>query len=539
MNEPESRITRPLMNESGSQTTPSSEQTSGSEIARPYTGAEFLDSLDDGREVWIYGKRVNSVTEHPAFRNAARMIARLYDAMHDPARRDVLTQASVLGGFTHRFYVAPRSVEDQVRSRDAIAEWARITYGWMGRSPDFMASWLATLGGNAEFYAPYDANARHWYAEAQRRTAFFAHAIIDPPIDRNRAAEKNDVFVRVVKETDRGIVVTGAKVVATGAVLSHYTFVARFGQTPLADPACTPIFIVPTNAPGVKLICRTSNEQRAAVLGGPFDYPLSSRMDENDAIIVFDQVLVPWENVFMYGDVQKANGFGPGSGMRERSLLHASTRFATKLDFICGLLAKALALTGADEFHGVKVRMGEVISWRNLCWALSDALAKSAVSWKHMVHPDPALAVAYQTFGPEVMPAVKNIIEKVVASGLIYLNSHSSDFDAPEIRPYLDRYVRGSDGSSAIERVKLMKLLWDAIGSEFGARHELYEMNYAGSSDHARLSALAIATRLGDLDRFKRYADQYMDEYDLHGWTVDDMIGPEDISVLGNRPATS
>ena len=122
MNEPESRITRPLMNESGSQTTPSSEQTSGPELARPYTGAEFLDSLDDGREVWIYGKRVKSVTAHPAFRNAARMIARLYDAMHDPARRDVLTQASVLGGFTHRFYVAPRSVEDQVRSRDAIAE---------------------------------------------------------------------------------------------------------------------------------------------------------------------------------------------------------------------------------------------------------------------------------------------------------------------------------------------------------------------------------------------------------------------------------
>lgn len=499
---------------------------------KPYTGQEFLESLDDGREVWIYGERVRKVTEHPAFRNSARMLARLYDALHDPARRELLTMPTQWGGYTHRFFVAPRNVDEQIRARDAIAEWSRITYGWMGRSPDYKASFLATLGGNADFYAPYQENALRWYRESQQRTAYVNHAIIDPPVDRDRAGAANEVFVRVTRETDKGLVVSGAKVVATGSALTHYTFVARFGQTPLADPACTPIFIIPTGAPGVKLICRTSNEQRAAVLGGPFDYPLSSRLDENDAIIVFDEVLVPWENIFMYGSVEKANGFGPGSGMRERSLLHACTRFATKLDFICGLLAKALSITGTDAFHGVQVRLGEVIAWRNLCWALSDAMAKSAVPWKDMVRPDAAIAVAYQTFGPEIMPAVKNIIEKVVASGLIYLNSHASDFKAPEIRPYLDRYVRGSGGIDAVERVKVMKLLWDAIGTEFGSRHELYEINYAGTSDHARLSALAIATRSGDLDRFKRFADEYMAEYDLDGWTAPDMVGPEDVSVL-------
>jgi aromatic ring hydroxylase len=102
----------------------------------PLTGEEYLESLRDGREVWIYGERVKDVTTHPAFRNSCRMIARLYDALHDPAKKDILTTPTEDGGFTHRFYRAPRNAEEQVASRDAIAAWARTTYGWMGRSPE-------------------------------------------------------------------------------------------------------------------------------------------------------------------------------------------------------------------------------------------------------------------------------------------------------------------------------------------------------------------------------------------------------------------
>jgi 4-hydroxyphenylacetate 3-monooxygenase len=109
----------------------------------PLTGNEYLESLNDGREVWIYGEKVKDVTKHPAFRNSCRMIARLYDALYDPAKKDILTMPTEDGGFTHRFYRAPRNVEEQVASRDAIAEWARTTYGWMGRSPDYKASFLA------------------------------------------------------------------------------------------------------------------------------------------------------------------------------------------------------------------------------------------------------------------------------------------------------------------------------------------------------------------------------------------------------------
>jgi 4-hydroxyphenylacetate 3-monooxygenase len=283
----------------------------------PYTGKEFLASLDDGREVWIYGERVKNITAHPAFRNVARMLARLYDALHEDhqAGAHVLTMPTEWGGFTQRYFRAPTTVEEQVAARDAIAAWARLTWGWLGRSPDYKAAFLATLGANADFYDPYQANARRWYRFAQERVPFINHAIIHPPVDRNIApgapGGATDVYARIVKETDGGIHVSGAKVVATGSALTHFTFVAHHGLLPVQDRKFAIVFMVPTNAKGVKLICRVSNEMRAAALGSPFDYPLSSRLDENDAIFVMDDVFVPWEDVFVYADVEKANNFFP------------------------------------------------------------------------------------------------------------------------------------------------------------------------------------------------------------------------------------
>src|SRR5438094_1254357 len=128
---------------------------------RPMTGAEYLESLRDGREIWIYGERVKDVTAHPGFRNTARMVARLYDSLHNPETKPLLTTATDTGngGFTHRFYQGSRNAEDLVAARDAIAGWARISYGWIGRSPDYKAAFLATLGANSGFYAPFEENA--------------------------------------------------------------------------------------------------------------------------------------------------------------------------------------------------------------------------------------------------------------------------------------------------------------------------------------------------------------------------------------------
>src|SRR5512145_2199168 len=291
----------------------------------PLTGPEFLDSLRDGREVWIYGERVNDVTTHPAFRNPARMLARLYDALHAPASHDVLTSPTDTGsgGYTHKFFRAPTSAADLVSGRDAIAAWSRLTYGWMGRSPDYKAAFLATLGANAEFYAPYQENARRWYGAAQERVLFLNHALVHPPVDRHRPADEvADVYVHVEKETDAGLVVSGAKVVATGSALTHANFIAHPSTAAIKTKEFSAVFIAAMDTPGVKLICRPSYAMTADVMGSPFDYPLSSRFDENDAILVLDHVLVPWENVLVYEDVEKAVQFFHRSGFFPRAMLH-------------------------------------------------------------------------------------------------------------------------------------------------------------------------------------------------------------------------
>jgi len=283
----------------------------------------------------------------------------------------------------------------------------------------------------------------------------------------------------------------------------------------------------------VKLICRVSNEMRAAMLGSPFDYPLSSRLDENDAIFVMDKVFVPWEDVFVYGDVEKANNFFPRTGFLPRALIHGCTRLAVKLDFITGLLLKATEITGARSFRGVEANIGEVIAWRNMIWGLSDAMAKTADPWTGgCILPGMEPAAAYQVLAPEAYVQIKNLIEKTVASGLIYLNSHARDFATPEMRKYLDLYLRGSGGVDAVGRVKLMKLLWDAVGTEFGGRHELYEINYSGSHEEIRRFAILGARHSGQAAQWKAFADSCMAEYDLDGWTVPDLVNPDDVTAL-------
>src|SRR5262245_58439338 len=166
-------------------------------VSRPMNGAEYVESLKDDRQIYIHGQRVDDVATHPAFRNAVRMIARLYDALHDPAHKDELTTETDTGngGYTHAFFKAPRPAEDPVAGRDPRAAWPRLTYGWMGRSPDYKAAFLATYGPNADYYAPYEDNARRWYRESQERVYFMNHTLVNPPVDRDKEIhEVSDVF---------------------------------------------------------------------------------------------------------------------------------------------------------------------------------------------------------------------------------------------------------------------------------------------------------------------------------------------------------
>jgi 4-hydroxyphenylacetate 3-monooxygenase len=504
---------------------------------RPFTGEEYLESLRDGREVYIYGERVRDVTTHPAMRNAAASMAKLYDALHEDKTHAVLTAPTDTGsnGYTHQFFKAARSRDEVIAQRDAIAAWARITYGWMGRSPDYKAALLNTLGANADFYGNFAGNARAWYRRAQEAVLYLNHALVNPPIDRNKAVEEvKDVYVTIQKETDAGIYVSGAKVVATNSALTHYNFLGQNMGQEINDPSMVVCFIAPMNTPGIKLICRASYEYAAAATGSPWDYPLTSRFDENDAIFVLDNAFIPWENVFIHRDVQRLKDFYPKSGFVNNYTLQGCTRLAVKLDFIAGLLMKAARATGVDAFRGVQAQIGEVIGWRNLFWSLTDAMACNPESWvAGAVLPNVRASTVYRLFMTVAYPAVRSIVEKVIASGLIYLPSHTRDFKNPDIDKYLSRYVRGSNNIDYKERIKIMKLLWDAVGTEFGARHELYEMNYAGSHELVRLFPLQQATGSGALRQMEELAEQCLADYDEDGWRLPGYSDGADLSLVG------
>ena len=400
-------------------------------VNRPLTGAEYIESLKDGREVWIYGEKVKDVTDHPAFRNPIRSIARLYDSLHDGSMPTAETDTGS-GGSTHPFFKVSRSSEDLIRSRDAIAHWAKLTYGWMGRTPDYKAGFLGTLGVNDSFYEPYDANARRWYAESQEKVLYWNHALINPPVDRNRPADEvKDVFVHVENENDNGIVVSGAKVVATGSAMTHMNLIANGGFMPIKDKRFTVCAAIPMDSPGMKLICRQSYAAIADASGSPFDYPLSSRFDENDAIIILDKVLIPWENVFQYGDVDKSNMFMRRSGFGQRLTLQGATRLAVKLDFISGLLLKSLELTGTKEFRGVQTRLGEVLAYRELIWSLTEAMVRNPEPWiGGSVQPEPQACDSYRWISTVIYPEIREIIFQDLGSALI------TDSDtAPVVRP--------------------------------------------------------------------------------------------------------
>ncbi|HBF31600.1 4-hydroxyphenylacetate 3-hydroxylase N-terminal domain-containing protein [Rhizobium sp.] len=506
---------------------------------RPFNGAEYLESLRDGREIWIYGERVKDVTTHPGFRNAAVSISKLYDALHDEKLKTKLTIETDTGsgGYTHKFFRYARSSKELFAQRDAIADWARITYGWMGRSPDYKASFTNTLGANPDFYGQFSGNARAWYKRAQESVAFINHALVNPPIDRNKVLDDvKDVFINVTKETDSGFYVSGAKVVATSSALTHYNFLGQNLSSEINDDSMAVMFMAPMDTPGVKLICRPSYELTAAATGSPFDYPLTSRFDENDAIFIFDNAFIPWENVFCYRDKEMLKTFYNKSGFLNGFTFQGCTRLAVKLDFIIGLTQKALRASGTDDFRGVQVLVGEMIGWRNLFWALTDAMAGAPDDWVGgAVLPNVNASISYRILASEAYPAVRGIIEKIVASGLIYLPSSALDFKDPYLDGYLKRYVRGSNGVDYKERIKIMKMLWDAIGSEFGARHELYERNYFGNHEMIRLQALMHAKGSGKLAIMEELAATAMADYDENGWIDPAYHNGDDVSIFKDR----
>jgi 4-hydroxyphenylacetate 3-monooxygenase len=284
-----------------------------------------------------------------------------------------------------------------------------MSYGYMGRTPDYKASFMATLGADPEWYAPFGDSARHWYRDYAERALFLNHVLINPPIDRDKAVhEVEDVYVHVIRERDDGIIVSGAKMLATGSAVTHATFVAQNSAVQLEEGKAEDyalVFIAPMDTPGKKLISRSSYESAGR---SAWDNPLSARFDENDAVVIFDDAFIPWENVLVYRDVKKATGFYAQSGFMPRYTLQSGTRLVVKLDFLVGLFARALKANGTAGFRGVQAKFGELVGWRNLIWALTDSLCYDPMEGPGgTVIPKIENAVLIRLFGTSAFPTAR------------------------------------------------------------------------------------------------------------------------------------
>lgn len=504
------------------------------QIPRPYTGAEYLATLDDGRQVYYGGELIRDVRSHPALRNTARSVARLYDELHRPAAKPELCWETDTGsgGYTHKFFRCARSAGELREQRDAIAAWARVSYGWLARAPDYKGAFNCSLGADPQFFGDFAGNARTWYRRIQESCLYLNHAIVTP-LDF-REGDARPLF-SVTRETGAGIFVSGAKMVATNAALNQAIFISHVtapsraggpstspaGGTPIsqaADPEYATGFMLKLHSPGVKVLLRPSYELAAQQAGAPFNHPLSSRFDENDAILILDDVFIPWEDVLIYRDSSRCrswheNLFAPVFP------LHTCTRLAVRLDFLCALLNAALESTGKIRQPGVKTRLGEAIAWRNLLWSLSDAMwSAPRVHETGVCFPNPQAVTSFRVFAPQADRAVRNLIRETMSGGLIYVPSGAGDLANRELDTLLARYMPAADGGGHHDRIKLVKLLWDAVGSEFAGRNELFELSNAGGPDYMRAQCLQHARESGELEKMSRLLNECLRDYDESGW---------------------
>ena len=498
------------------------DETQARVMREPPTGKEFLERLRDGRVIYFDGELVKDVTTHPAFATSARSYARMYDTLHDPEKQALLTFVTERGARSHKFYKLPRTHQDLFEARDAIAEWARLSWGTLSRGPDYKAALVGTLAGDADFYGEFAPNVRRWYEKITDEVMFVNLSLANPAGDRSKPpAEQRDVYMHVVKERDDGIVVRGARMVSTGAAFSHVTYLSQY--IPVSGLAENEedfalAFFVPFHAPGLKFLGRYSYEYLAKKIGSPFDYPLSSRFDESDLGIVLDDVFVPWEDVIAYRNPKVVNGLFP-RGFAQRFAFHAAARTAVKLDFICGLLLRATEMQRTTEFRGVQAMIGELLGMRHNIWALSTAMAAEAQPGPGgYLLPNLNYALQWRNVYGDTFTRARTMFHNVLAGNLIQIPSSAKDFKNPDIRQWIDRYWKGAT-DTAEERVKLIRLIWDLFVTEFAGRTEAHERNFAGGYETNRVETYMAAEQMGLNTTLKAMADECMSHYDLNGWT--------------------
>lgn len=453
------------------------------------TGREYINRIDAlNMNVWIDGQRVTGkISAHPAFKGIMKSQAALYDLQHEAGLLEIMTfQSNTTGERVGISYLQPKTKADVVKRRTMIEQWARSSNGMMGRSPDYMNTVIMALAASAHLLEGkencFPENIRAYYDYACENDLSMTHTFIEPQVNRAQfyiEDVQEPISAKVVERNDLGIVVKGARLLATQGGITDEIVVISGGE--VYDKAHGFAFSIPSNCDGLKFVCRES----FAGSHSTFDYPLSSRYEEMDSIVVFDNVLVPWDRVFYYDNIKVANTFIGVSSFMPFTFHQVIVRQIVKTEFMLGIVQCIIETINIGEYQHVQEKAAEIIIALETMKAL---VIKSEVEAKvdecGFMRPDrTTLQIASNVF-PRVYPRFAEIIQQLGASGLMAIPTETA-FQS-SIRKDLDHYLQAKS-RNAEDRVKIFRLAWDLTMSSFGTRKTLYERFFFG--DPIRLSS--------------------------------------------------
>jgi 4-hydroxyphenylacetate 3-monooxygenase len=478
-------------------------------------GRAYLGSLKDNRTIYIDGRRVADVTTDPAFANAVASAARLYDFQADPANLEAMTfRSPTIGERVNRAWQLPRNHAELVERRRALEQWATLTCGMVGRSPDHVASTLAGFRMGLSAFRAYDpARAKaldDYYTYARDNDLFLSYVIINPQSDKAKSAKAQPdehLVASIVDEDAQGITIRGAKMLATSGVMANELLVSGFQALQAGDEAYAFTAAVPLAAKGLSLMSRRSYEQNAT---STFDYPLASRFDENDAVVYFDDVKIPWDRVFVCKDLKMAQAQWHDTRAHVFHNYQCMIRLTVKLKFLLGLARKIAETNNIINYPQVRETLGLMAAKVNNIEALVVAMEAAGEAFEGYFVPNRSMLCTAQVVAQTTYPEIVESIRTLSGGGLIMLPASHADFEAPRTNAIIHKTQR-SPIASSVERVKLMKLAWDAVGSEFGSRHLQYEMFYSGPTFVTRGNSF----RFFDWDMVKGLVEDFMESYDL------------------------
>ena len=477
------------------------------------TGAEYIKGLQDQeREIWLRGERVKDVTTHPGLANGVRAIAALYDLQHDPALRDEMTYVSPTSrervGLS---FVIPRTRQELERRGAMMLRWARTTCGMMGRSPDFMNVTFAAWAAAGDYFArgrpQFGQNMRRYYEYISEHDLTLTHSLINLQRSRTVSGVFNleaGTALQVVRETDAGIVVHGARILATLGPLADEIAVysPRVARHTESHSPFALNFAISCGTPGLKFLCRESFD-----LGrSHFEHPLGSRFEEMDCVVFFDDVLVPWERVFLLGDVDLLNGTATATHSMTHTAHQGAAKNIAKCEFVLGVALLMTKTLGNAHLPHSEERLGELMLYTELMKACMRAAEADAQldEWGVMC-PAALPAESTRNLFMTAYPRMVEILQ-LLGSSSFMITPSEADFSGP-LAPEIEQYL-ATDTATARERVKLFRLAWDIAGSAFGSRPVLYE-RFFGSDPLTRARALgALYPKDETMARVQEFLDE-------------------------------